>query len=109
MIKTLLQGGHWSNAAKKVEISKSFDATGFASDFIRIVGSDGEGTRLVAMASGEGAFVIAELCARVALEGIKADKDMLRGWFDGDMVKALKEEEGRGIGALLKSLETLRK
>lgn len=111
MIKTLLQGGHWSHAAKLIERSELFDAGVFAGAFVRIVGcenTDEEGSRITAMAQGDGSFVIAELCTRIATEGSEVDKRKLRGWFTEDVVDALRVGEGRGVKTLLQSIEILK-
>jgi pumilio homology domain family member 6 len=111
MIKTLLQGGHWSHTAKKIEQSELFDASVFAATFVRIVGcenTDEEGSRITAMAQGDGSFVIAELCTRIATEGSEVDKRKLRGWFTEDVVDALQAGEGRGVKTLIQSIETLK-
>jgi len=112
MIKTLLQGGHWSHSAKRVERCESFDAGAFAAAFVQIVGcenTDEEGSRITAMANGDGAFVIAELCARIAAEGSDADKKRLRKWFGKDVTNALRMTEGRGVKTLIESIEMLSK
>lgn len=111
MIKTLLQGGHWSHTAKQIERSELFDASVFAAAFMRIVGcenTDEEGSRITAMAQGDGSFVIAELCTRIAAEGSEVDKKKLSGWFTEDVVDALQAEEGRGLKILVQSIETLK-
>jgi pumilio family protein 6 len=111
MIKTLLQGGHWSHAANQIERSESFDARAFASAFVRIVGCDGtdeEGSRITAMAQGDGSFVIAELCTRITAEGSEEDKEKLRGWFGNDVIDNLQTREGRGVKTLIQSIKNLK-
>jgi pumilio homology domain family member 6 len=107
LFKTLFQGGHWSQSTSSIERSQTFNAGSFASAFLRIVGEN-DGERVVAMAKSEGAFVVAELCERINLEGSELDKKLLRKWFDDVVMEDLERLEVRGMGVLLEKLKALK-
>lgn len=102
MFKTLLQGGHFSHATQTVELEPTFDAPAFAAAFVRLVGKD----TTVAMARGEGAFVVAAVCEQLA-QGESEQRKVLRSWFGGGERKAIAKTEGRGLGLLLEKLNAL--
>ncbi|CCA67395.1 hypothetical protein PIIN_01226 [Serendipita indica DSM 11827] len=108
MLKQLLQGGHWSHANKTVVRSKYFDAVAFASTFLRILGDEDNGARLVAMAKGDGAFVVAELCERIEKEGSAADKGKLKKWFPRNVVGEIEHQDVKGASVLVEKLAALR-
>lgn len=96
MFKTLLQGGHFSQASKTVQRSPLFSASAFASKFVELVGRDSA----VAMARGDGAFVIAALCERVAEEG-PDEKATVKSWFGSGVKAEIKKSGARGSAVLL--------
>ena len=59
------------------------------------------------MARGDGAFVIAALCERVAEEGSANEKSMLNGWFTRDVRREIGETGKRGSTVLLEKLAAL--
>jgi pumilio family protein 6 len=106
--KTLLQGGHFSHATKTVARAPSWSPATFAAAFMRVGGRQG----VLAMARGEGGFVVAELCERVREEGGEEERRMLKEWFvDGD-VGVMEDLEsgawtGRGGPLLLEKVRAL--
>jgi pumilio family protein 6 len=103
LYKTLLQGGHFSRTTHSITRSPSFSPSAFASAFIRIVG---EGTT-VAMAKGDGAFVVAELLERVSEDGSESEKGVVRDWFKGEVEKKLEDGDGKGRKVLLEKVAKL--
>ena len=76
----------------------------FASSFLAVVGRD----TTVAMAQGNGAFVVAELCTRVITEGGDEEKRLLRTWFTHKGVsKDIHDKEMKGKHVLLESIDAL--
>lgn len=114
MLKALLQGGHWSRSENSVTRSPDYNAAQFASSFMRIVGQSGSkdgkegGKRIVAMAQGNGAFVIAELCERIRAEGSPEEKKLIKKWFSKDVIQNLEKSDVRGKEVLLEALGKLR-
>ncbi|PVF96955.1 ARM repeat-containing protein [Serendipita vermifera] len=108
MYKQLLQGGHWSQSKQCVETSSEFNAGEFAAEFIRIVGEDDKGARIVAMAKGNGTFMIAELCERVSKVGSSEDKTKLKRWLSKGLTQAKGEEKNiKGFNVLLEKIAAL--
>lgn len=103
MYKTLLQGGHFSQASKTVERSSLFSASAFASRFIELVDSE----LAVAMARGDGAFVIAALCERIAEEGSADEKAKAKSWFSGGVKNEIEKSGARGASVLLENIASL--
>ncbi|KIM90369.1 hypothetical protein PILCRDRAFT_766179 [Piloderma croceum F 1598] len=97
LYKTLLQGGHFLHTTHPVSHSPSFPPSVFASPFIATVREQ----TTVAMAIGDGAFVVAELLQRVSEEGSEDEKQTLKGWFTADVRSDLKGTEGKGRNVLL--------
>ncbi|KAF7977568.1 hypothetical protein HWV62_3374 [Athelia sp. TMB] len=92
MYKTLLQGGHFSHTAHTITRSPAFSPLGFALSFISIVGAEST----VAMAGGDGAFLVAELLERMNEEGGDYEKTVLKGWFGKDVQTVLGAEDRKG-------------
>jgi pumilio family protein 6 len=105
LYKTLLQGGHYDQSSKSItKPSSSFSPSTFASSFLTAVGRDAT----VAIAQGNGAFVVAELCRRVSTEGTDEGKSLLRTWFTEEGVsKDIRDKEMKGKNVLLESIDTL--
>ena len=103
LYKTLLQGGHFSHTTHKITLSPHFSASAFASAFIRIVGEE----MTVAIAGGDGAFVVAELLQRVSEEGSESEKSAVKGWFGGDVRRNLQNGKGKGRKVLLEKVTKL--
>ncbi|KAI9068880.1 ARM repeat-containing protein [Trametes sanguinea] len=101
--KTLLQGGHFSHSARTVEKSPRFSARDFAVRFVQLVPRD----VTVAMAKGEGAFVVAALCEQLAEHDGLEERKTVKGWFDAKTQKEIKDAEGKGMNVLLESLKKL--
>ncbi|KAA1477859.1 ARM repeat-containing protein [Dentipellis sp. KUC8613] len=104
MYKTLLQGGHFSQASRKVESAPRFDAAAFAAAFVRIVGRE----RTLQIARGGGAFVVAELLERVKEQGSGQTKAEVKKWVK-ELGKDKAEGEGvKGWNVLMEKVEALR-
>jgi pumilio family protein 6 len=105
LYKTLLQGGHFDQLSKSImKTSSSFSPSRFASSFLAAVGRD----VTVAMAQGNGAFVVAELCGRVSAEGTSEEKRLLRTWFTEERTsESIQGKEMKGKSVLLQSIEAL--
>ena len=104
LYKTLLQGGHYDQSLKSVtKPPSSFSPSAFASSFLTAVGRD----VTVAMAQGNGAFVVAELCRRVSVEGTDEEKRLLRMWFTEGVSKDIQDKEMKGKSVLLGSINAL--
>lgn len=105
LYKTLLQGGHFDQSSKSItKPSSSFSPSRFASAFLIVVSSD----VTVAMAQGNGAFVVAELCSRISGEGTDEEKALLRTWFAEDGFRRnILDKELKGKSVLLESIDTL--
>ncbi|TFY55210.1 hypothetical protein EVG20_g9404, partial [Dentipellis fragilis] len=103
MCKTLLQGGHFSQASRKVESAPRFDASAFAAAFVRIVGRE----RTLQIARGGGAFVVAELLERVKEQGSGQTKAEVKKWVK-ELGKDSAEGEGvKGWNVLMEKVECL--
>ena len=104
LYKTLLQGGHYERSSKSVaKPPSSFSPSAFASLFLATVGRD----VIAAMAQGNGAFVVAELCRRISVEGTSEEKELLRTWFAEGVNESIRSKEVKGKDVLLKSINTL--
>ena len=104
LYKTLLQGGHYDQSSKSItKPSSSFSPLEFASSFLTAVGRG----VTVAMAQGNGAFVVAELCRRISTEGTGEEKRLLRTWFAEGVSKDILDGEMKGKNILLESIEAL--
>ncbi|CDO74224.1 hypothetical protein BN946_scf184721.g3 [Trametes cinnabarina] len=101
--KTLLQGGHFSHSTRTIEKSSRFSTRDFAVRFVQLVPRD----VTVAMAKGEGAFVVAALCEQLAEHEDVDERRVVKGWFDSKTQKEIKEAEGKGVNVLLESLKKL--
>ncbi len=98
LYKLLLQGGHYSQRALSVELSPVFSSLEFAASFVQTVGKE----NTLAMALGEGAFVVAALCETVirAGEGATGLRKTLKSWFDEEVKERLQGEgvhKGRSV------------
>jgi len=105
LYKTLLQGGHYDQLSKSItKPSSSFSPSGFASSFLTAVGRD----VTVAIAQENGAFVVAELCRRVSVEGTDEERRSLRTWLAEEGAnKNIREKEIKGKNVLLRSIDVL--
>ena len=101
--KMLLQGGHFSHATKTVERASRFSARDFAVRFVQIVGRDST----VAMAQGDGAFVVAALCEQLALHDDIDERKTVRGWFDEQTRKSVEAASPKGVNVLLEGVKKL--
>ncbi|KAI0635454.1 ARM repeat-containing protein [Trametes polyzona] len=103
LYKTLLQGGHFSHNTRTVERSPHFSARDFAVRFVQLVGQE----TTVAMAKGDGAFVVAALCEQLAEHEDAEERKTVKGWFDAKTQKVLEQADGKGVKVLLESLKKL--
>ncbi|GBE84550.1 ARM repeat-containing protein [Sparassis latifolia] len=102
MYKTLLQGGHYSHATRSVEREPLFSAPAFAARFVQLVGQEAT----VAMALGEGAFVVAAVCEQLAT-GDSDERTLLKSWFGRGVTQDISAAEGKGMGLLLEKIGML--
>ncbi|KAI0746468.1 ARM repeat-containing protein [Daedaleopsis nitida] len=103
LYKTLLQGGHFSQSTRTIERAPRWSAREFAVNFVRVVGRD----VAVAMAEGDGAFVIAALCEQLAEHADVQERKTVKGWFNAKTRTAVEEKGGKGVNVLLESLKKL--
>lgn len=61
----------------------------------------------MALAKGNGAFVVAELCRRISVEGTDEEKRSLRAWFTEQVSKDIQDKEIKGKSVLLVSIDAL--
>ena len=98
----LLQGGHFSHATRTVEHAERFSGHDFAVLFAQHVDRD----VALAIAKGDGAFVIAALCEQLA-SADSPERKTVKGWFDAKTRKTIEEAGGKGVAVLLESLKKL--
>jgi len=103
MYKSLFQGGHFSHSTKSVIRSPSFSPSAFASAFMVTVGKD----VTIAMAGGEGAFVIAEFLQRIIEDGSIEERRTVKNWFDEEVDDSMKKSETKGRNVLLEKIDAL--
>ncbi|KAI0763930.1 ARM repeat-containing protein [Trametes elegans] len=103
LYKTLLQGGHFSHSTRAVERAPRFSAPAFAARFVQLVGRE----RAVALAKGEGAFVVAALCEQLAGQEGLAERGTVQAWFDAKTREEVQGADAKGTGVLLDSLKKL--
>ncbi|KZT21924.1 ARM repeat-containing protein [Neolentinus lepideus HHB14362 ss-1] len=101
--KNLLQGGHFDHSSSRISRSPFFSPSPFASQFVNTVGKD----VTVAMAKGNGAFVVAELLERVKAEGDEETKREVREWFGSDVKNEMAGSEMKGKKVLLEKVDAL--
>lgn len=83
--------------------SLSFSPAVFASAFVVTVGKD----VTIAMAGGEGAFVIAEFLQRIREDGSIEERRTVKNWFDEGVVDSIKKSETKGRNVLLEKINAL--
>lgn len=106
MYKTLLQGGHFSHASRTVERVPGWDATAFATEFVRAVGEEVT-VAMCAEGEGNGAFVVAELCEALIRDPGKEERTTVKRWFGDVAKKAVEEGKAKGKKVLLDKVEIL--
>ena len=84
-------------------IAARWSARDFAARFVQVVGPE----VTVAMAGGDGAFVVAALCEQLAEHADLAEKETVKGWFDAKTRKNVQEKSAKGVSVLLDSLNKL--
>ncbi|KAH9837998.1 ARM repeat-containing protein [Rhodofomes roseus] len=104
LYKTLLQGGHFNHSAKAIEPAENWSPASFAKRFVELVGQD----TTIAMARGEGAFVVAALCEQLAKSEESAkERKAVSGWFTESVRKEITDAKGKGCAVLLEALDKL--
>ncbi|KAH0828555.1 armadillo-type protein [Lanmaoa asiatica] len=103
MYKSLLQGGHFSHSERSVLRSPMFSPSEFASEFLSTVGRD----TTIAIAQGDGAFVVAELLERIRDEGSDEQRMRVRGWFNDSFVARMKDSDAKGRHVLVEKIKAL--
>ncbi|KAG5644467.1 hypothetical protein DXG03_008368 [Asterophora parasitica] len=108
LYKTLLQGGHFSHAAKSVEHAEGWDAGAFAAEFVNIIGKDVT-IGMCTLGEGNGAFVVAELLETLIRGGDKStiEREKVKGWFGVEANKAVEDGTAKGKKVLLEKLALL--
>lgn len=96
LVKTLLQGGHFSRAAGSVVKAPRWDAIAFA----RKLGRE--------RAQALGTFVLAELCERIREEGTDAEQRELAISFDKKELKRIEASGEKGSAVLLEKVAALK-
>lgn len=111
LVKTLIQGGHYSRAASGIEVAPSWPAQDFVRAFLLGSGNGKEGVGredLARMAGGNGAFVVAELITRVVNdEEALEERAYLKAIFDEKTVKGIEAKKPKGLDVLLEQLRKL--
>ena len=111
LVKTLVQGGHYSRAMSDIEVAPSWPARDFVRAFLLGTGDGKEGIGkedLVRMAGGNGAFVVAELIARVVKdEEAEEERKYLKVVFDVKAVGEIEAKKPKGLDVLLEQLRKL--
>ena len=104
LYKTLLQGGHFNHATKEVELTETWSPAYFARKFVELVGQE----VTVAMARGEGAFVVAALCEQLAKDNDgAAEREVVTRWFTKGVRKEIADANGKGSAVLLEALSKM--
>lgn len=111
LVKTLIQGGHYSRAASGIEVAPSWPARDFVRAFLLGSGNGKEGVGredLARMAGGNGAFVVAELITRVVNDEEALEEQVyLKAIFDEKTVKEIEAKKPKGLDVLLEQLRKL--
>ncbi|EPS98150.1 hypothetical protein FOMPIDRAFT_1061485 [Fomitopsis schrenkii] len=104
LYKTLLQGGHFNHSTKEVEPAGPWSAAHFAKRFVEVVGQE----TTVAIARGEGAFVVAALCEQLTKDQDgAAEQEVVSQWFTQTIRKEIADANGKGSTVLLEALQKL--
>jgi pumilio homology domain family member 6 len=101
--KTLLQGGHFSQIKRTVEVSPHFSAPVFATQWVALVGKD----VTLASATGEGAFVAAALCESLAGNASAPERAAVTEWFTDGGQEQVRQWDGRGKAVLEQAIDRL--
>lgn len=101
LYKVLLQGGHFSHATSAVVTRPNFDASAFATAFLRHV----KPADIAVMARGGGAFVVTALLERVAVDGTTEEGSRLHECISG--LKDGEDQSIRGWAALSEGMRLL--
>ncbi|KZT52352.1 ARM repeat-containing protein [Calocera cornea HHB12733] len=104
LYKTLIQGGHYEKEIAGVVESPSWSGADFATTFFDAAGGNKTGEALVKIASGSGAFLIAELAGR--LKDTSAGKKM-RKVFDASVLEHIQQADVRGSTVLIEKVHAL--
>ncbi|KAI6121177.1 armadillo-type protein [Pisolithus sp. B1] len=80
---------HFSHSTKSVERTEFFSPADFASAFLSTVGKE----TTLAMAQGDGTFVVAELLQRIQEECSDESKKKVKRWFSKSFVSSIRNGE----------------
>lgn len=107
MYKALLQGGHYNHTTGTIERvpTASWDSSVFANQFLKVVGR--EPTVSMCLGSGNGAFVVAELCEALVRAEAVDGRRTLKVWFTEELMKEIEGSEAKGKKVLLEKLALL--
>ncbi|KAB5590423.1 Pumilio like domain containing protein [Ceratobasidium theobromae] len=100
LYKSLVQGGHFNQQTKQIELAE-YAPRRVASAFMNAAGHE----NVLAMALGEGGFVIAEVIGKLKEEGDKDNLEQIRSWFGNSTREKLKKGNSRGSMVLLQRLD----
>lgn len=105
LYKALLQGGHYNHTTNAVERvpEAQWDSSAFADSFVRVVGRE----PTVAMCTGNGAFLVAELCEALLRGEQPYARGKVKEWFNPEVVAELEGGEIKGKKVLLEKLPQL--
>lgn len=104
LYKTLLQGGHYNHKTNEVESPESWSAAHFAKRFVKVVGQE----TTIAIARGDGAFVVAALCEQLTKDQDSiAEQKAISQWFTKTVRKEIADANGKGSTVLLEALQKL--
>lgn len=115
LVKTLVQGGHFDKKTSSISLAPSWSSSSSSAAavspriaFIKAFVSEVDREDMVRMASSNGAFIIAELIsATKELEDLKAEREVLKGYFDADAVKTIGSSRPKGMDLLLERVKAL--
>lgn len=110
LIKTLVQGGHYSRSSSAVTPAPAWPVRDFVRALVRSVERDD----VRRIAAGGGAFLVAELVKRVVddadaegEDGLGEERQILKGWFDDATVEGIKQKKPKGFDVLAEELKRL--
>ena len=104
LYKTLLQGGHYNQATKTVDVCPYFDPLAFAQAFVMAANKED----VIQMTVTGGAFVTIELvqALRKGGDGL-AELDTLQSWLDEAARSRIQKSDTKGRDLLLQNIALL--
>lgn len=111
LLKTLLQGGHYSHTTNTVEQvpSSLWNSTQFAVDFVDIIGQE-EAVKMC-LGQGNGTFVVAELMEALMrggdAKGVTKARLGVKEWFETGISEQIRNGDAKGKNVLLEKVALL--